>query len=89
MLEVKKFFGTWCGPCKMLAPTIEKLKVEHTDVKFTDLDVDTDFEEASKYGVRSIPLVVIERNGVEVQRFQGLQSEMAYNNAINELKKAV
>jgi len=89
MLEVKKFYGTWCGPCKMLTPTIEKLKVEHTDVKFTDLDVDVDFEEASKYGVRSIPLVVLERNGKEIQRFAGLQSEMAYNNAINELKKAV
>jgi thioredoxin 1 len=89
MLEVKKFYGTWCGPCKMLAPTIEKLKKEHTDVRFTDIDVDQDFEAASKYVVRSIPLVVIERDGQEVQRFSGLQSEMAYNNAINELKRAV
>lgn len=87
MLEVKKFYGTWCGPCKALTPTIEKLKQAHTDVRFEDIDVDVDFEAASKYGVRSIPLVVIEKDGQEVQRFAGLQSEMAYNNAINELKK--
>jgi thioredoxin 1 len=89
MLEVKKFYGTWCGPCKMLAPTIERLKEQHTDVRFIDIDVDKDFEAASHYAVRSIPLVVIEKNGKEVQRFSGLQSEMAYNNAINELKKAI
>lgn len=87
MIEVKKFFGVWCGPCKMLAPTIEKLKKEHTDVRFTDIDVDQDFESASQYAVRSIPLVVIEKNGKEVQRFSGVQSEMAYTNAINEWKK--
>ena len=87
MLKVKKFYGTWCGPCRTLAPTIEKLKEQHTDVKFIDIDVDKDFEAASKYAVRSIPLVVIEQNGKEVQRFSGVQSEMAYNNALNELKK--
>jgi thioredoxin 1 len=86
MLEVKKFYGTWCGPCKMLAPTIEKLKTEHTNVNFVDIDVDSDYEAASKYGVRSIPLVVIEKDGKEVQRFSGVQSEMTYKNAINEWK---
>jgi len=87
MIEVKKFFGEWCGPCKALAPTITKLKEQHGDVTFTDYDVDEDFEAASKYGVRSIPLVVIEHNGKEIQRFAGLQSEMAYSNAINEVKQ--
>ena len=86
MLEVKKFYGTWCGPCRTLAPTIEKLKEQHADVRFIDIDVDKDFEAASKYGIRSIPLVVIEKDGKEVQRFAGVQSEMAYVNAINEWK---
>jgi thioredoxin 1 len=86
MLEVKKFYGTWFGPGKMLTPTIERLKEQHTDVVFKDIDVDKDFEAASQYAVRSIPLVVIEKNGKEVQRFSGVQSEMAYTNAINEWK---
>ena len=88
MLEVKKFYGTWCGPCKMLAPVIEKLKTQHTDVVFKDINVDEDYELASQYAVRSIPLVVLEKDGKEVQRFAGLQSELAYQNAINELKTA-
>lgn len=88
MLEVKKFYGTWCGPCRMLAPVIEKLKTQHTDIVFKDINVDEDYELASKYAVRSIPLVVLEKDGKEVQRFTGLQSELAYQNAINELKSA-
>ena len=88
MLEVKKFYGTWCGPCRMLAPVIEKLKTQHTDVVFKDINVDEDYELASQYAVRSIPLVVLEKDGKEVQRFTGLQSELAYTNAINELKSA-
>ena len=88
MLEVKKFYGTWCGPCRMLAPVIEKLKTQHTDVVFKDINVDEDYELASQYSVRSIPLVVLEKDGKEVQRFTGLQSELAYQNAINELKTA-
>ena len=87
MLEVQKFYATWCGPCKMLTPTIERLKEQHSDVTFKDIDVDKDFESASQYAVRSIPLVVIEKDGKEVQRFSGVQSEMAYTNAINEWKK--
>ena len=86
MLEVKKFYGTWCNPCKMLTPTIESLKTKFSDVKFSDIDVDMDFEAASQYSVRNIPLVVIEKNGKEVQRFAGVQSELAYANAINEWK---
>jgi len=87
MVQVKKFYGTWCGPCKMLTPTIEKLKTQYSDVVFEDIDVDADFEAASKYVIRSIPTVVIEHNGKEVQRFAGVQSELAYQNAINEWKK--
>ena len=53
-------------------------------LKFEDIDVDLQFEVASKYGVRSVPLVVIERDGVEIHRFSGVQSALTYRNAINE-----
>ena len=88
MIEVKRFHAAWCGPCRMLAPIMENIKGKFEGVNFTDVDVDTQYEEAQKYSVRNIPLVVIEKDGQEVQRFSGLQSEMAYVNAINELKSA-
>lgn len=86
MLEVKKFYATWCGPCKMLTPIMEQVKGKFNDISFQDINIDEQFEVAQKYYVRSVPTVIIEKDGKEVQRFAGLQSEMAYSNALNELK---
>jgi thioredoxin 1 len=86
MIQVKKFYAQWCGPCKMLTPIMEGVKKNHTDVQFENIDVDSDFEIASKYSIRSVPTVIVEKDGIEVHRFAGLQSEMAYTNALNELK---
>lgn len=86
MLEVKKFYAEWCGPCKMLTPIMEQVQNKFSDVSFESINIDSQFEVAQKYYVRSVPTVIIEKDGKEVQRFAGLQSEMAYSNAINELK---
>jgi thioredoxin 1 len=83
MVEVKKFFGHWCSPCKLLAPVIEEIKKEMTDVKFVDVDVDENYELASKYGVRGVPTVVIEKDGVEVKRLVGMQQKGVL---VNEIK---
>lgn len=87
MIEVKRFHAEWCGPCRTLAPIIENVKGKFEGVSFTDVDVDKDFELAQKYFVRNVPTVVIEKDGEVVERFVGVQSELAYTNAINELKK--
>jgi thioredoxin 1 len=87
MIEVKKFEASWCGPCRALKPIFENVASKYNDVNFSYVDVDEQFELASKYGIRSVPTVVIEKNGKEVQRFSGVQSELAYINAINDWKK--
>jgi len=84
MIVVKKFSASWCGPCQALRPIFEEVKVRYSNVKFEEVDVDENYELASQYGVRSVPTVVIEKNGAEVSRFTGLQSKLAYTNAINE-----
>lgn len=86
MIQVKKFYAEWCGPCKMLTPIMEQVKGKFSDISFEDIDIDSQFEVAQKYYVRSVPTVIIEQDGQEVQRFAGLQSELAYTNALNELK---
>jgi thioredoxin 1 len=63
---------------------MEGIKPKFKNVNFVNIDVDQQFEVASKYGIRSVPTVVIEKNGQEVKRMSGLQSEMMYVNAINE-----
>ena len=84
MLEVKKFYAEWCGPCKMLTPIMEHVQTKFTDVSFESINIDSHFEVAQKYFVRSVPTVIIEKNGKEVERFVGVQSELAYINALNE-----
>jgi len=87
MVTVKKFSAVWCGPCRALAPVMNEVKTQFSNVKFEDYDVDVAYEEATKYGIRSVPTVIIEKNGVEVERFTGTSSKLAYINAINESLK--
>jgi len=86
MIQVKKFYAEWCGPCKMLTPIMENVKTKFETINFENVDIDSQFEVAQKYFVRSVPTVIIEKDGKEIHRFAGLQSEMAYINALNELK---
>ena len=68
------FWATWCPPCKMLAPTIEELAVElEGEVVVAKLDVDQAQDIAMKYGVMSIPTMVLFKNGEEVRRTVGFQ----------------
>jgi thioredoxin 1 len=84
MVQVKKFYAEWCGPCKVLTPLMENVKSKFKNVDFEDIDIEVQYEVAQKYYVRSVPTVIIEKDGTEVGRFTGVQSEMAYINALNE-----
>ena len=86
MLEVKRFSAAWCGPCRALAPVMEGIKTQHSDVVFETIDVDIDHEQASKYAIRSVPTVIFVKDGVEVERLVGVNSKLAYENKINEYK---
>ena len=68
------FWAAWCGPCRTIAPVIEELAQE-TEGQFVvgKLDVDQNAESATKYGVRSIPTLIIFKNGQEVDRLLGGQ----------------
>lgn len=87
MVTVKKFSAVWCGPCRALAPVMNEIKGNFSNVKFEEYDIDEYSEVTEQYSVRSVPTVIIEKNGVELQRFTGLSSKIAYVNAINEAIK--
>ncbi|NWF90897.1 MAG: thioredoxin [Ignavibacteriaceae bacterium] len=66
------FWATWCGPCKAIAPIVEELANEYDGkVKIGKLDVDDNQQSAIKYGVRSIPTLLIFKNGKVVDTIVG------------------
>lgn len=76
MVELLDFYADWCGPCVTMKPVLEELEKEMADtVKITKIDVDQQQEEASKYGVMSIPTYIILKDGEEVDRFIGATSK--------------
>ncbi len=66
------FYADWCGPCKMLAPIMEELSKETPDVKFLKLDVEAESRLAMEYQVRSIPTVIVFKDGEVVEKVVGL-----------------
>ncbi len=67
------FFANWCGPCRMMTPIIEDTKNEVGDsANILKVDVDTNKEIAIKYGIRSIPTLIIFKNGEVVWRQTGV-----------------
>ena len=69
------FWADWCGPCKMLSPVIAELSKEWKD-KVTVIKVNTDQKSdiATQYGIRSIPTVILFKNGNEAKRVNGVMS---------------
>ncbi|RMF65110.1 MAG: thioredoxin [Calditrichaeota bacterium] len=72
------FWAEWCGPCKMIAPVVEELAAEFDGrVKVGKLDVDSNQITSSKYGIRSIPALLIFKNGEVVEQIVGAAPKQA------------
>jgi thioredoxin len=80
------FWAEWCGPCKALAPTIDQIAEEYAGkMKVYKLDVQTEAALASKYGVSSIPTLLIFKEGEVVDRIVGLQPKKNITDRIDKL----
>lgn len=77
------FWATWCGPCKMLAPVIEQLANERTDVTVCKVNVDEEQELAVKFGIQSIPTLVLLKDGKECGRAVGYRDYKSVNDFID------
>lgn len=66
------FYADWCGPCKMLSPTVDEVANENDDIKVVKVNVDEAQDIAIKYQVMSIPTLVVIKNGNEVNRSVGV-----------------
>ncbi len=85
-LVVVQYFATWCGPCKMLKPVLEALSAEMSDIKFYRLDIDLYRNQAIEAGIRSVPTVVVYKDGEEVDRTSGYQPKEKVQAWLNQFK---
>jgi thioredoxin 1 len=85
-LVVVQYFATWCGPCKMLKPVLESLAAEMKDVKFYRSDIDLFRNQAVEAGIRSVPTVVVYKDGEEVDRSSGYQPKEKVEAWLNQFK---
>ena len=78
------FFATWCGPCQMLTPVLEKISEERNDFDIYKVDIDEEMELAIKYGVEVVPTMIIFKNGNPVGRLEGFHDK---SSLIEEVSK--
>lgn len=79
-IEVLKFSASWCGPCKVLAQTLQGVE------GIKNIDIEKDMETARKYNIRTVPTLVFLKDEKEVHRKSGSMPLSMYNEIIDEIK---
>lgn len=80
------FWAPWCGPCRMMAPVFDELAGEYGDkVKFVKLNVDESPDVAQRYGVMSIPTLIVFRGGEPAQQHVGFRGKPHLEQVVQEL----
>ena len=76
------FWAVWCGPCKMLSPVVDQIAEETQGVKFGKLNIDDEMDIAEKYGIMSIPTLMLFKNGEPVNQLVGVQPKSVIENLL-------
>ena len=77
------FWAQWCGPCRMLAPTIEELEKDYQDKAIVaKINTEEERELAVEFGIRSIPAIIIFKNGEQVETITGVRPKSFYSDKL-------
>ena len=74
---VVDFWAAWCGPCRMVAPELEAMAADRSDVKVVKVDVEANPTVAARYGIRGIPTIALFRDGEQVAASVGAKPRRA------------
>lgn len=77
------FWAPWCGPCRMVLPVVEEIAEERDDIVVGKVNVDEQPELAERYGVMTIPTLIVFENGEELQRSVGAKNKRAILNMVD------
>lgn len=82
------FWATWCGPCRMMAPVFEKVSGEYEGkLRFAKLDTDESQAVAAKYGIMSIPTLIVFKDGKPFAQMVGFRPEALFRKDIEKIAK--
>lgn len=71
------FFAPWCGPCRMLSPIVDEIAQERSDIKVCKVNTDEQEELAMRFGIMSIPTLIVFKGGEPVRKTMGVQPKAA------------
>ena len=80
------FWAPWCGPCRQIAPMIDELANENPGVKIGKVNIDDNPSAAQKYGVNSIPTLLVFKDGQVTESFVGVRPKAQLQDALNSVK---
>jgi len=84
-IAIIDFWATWCGPCKMMTPIIEKIASNHPEYTVGKVDIDAAPHIAARFNVMSIPTIIILKDGVPEDQTVGVVNEKAIMEKVNAL----
>lgn len=85
-ISLVDFSAAWCGPCKMLAPVLEKVSDDLGDkVNFFHLDVDESPDASSQFGIRGVPTMIVFHDGQEIDRMVGFRDRNALQTQLEDI----
>jgi thioredoxin 1 len=77
------YYAEWCGPCKTLVPRLDALQTEYPNIPFVKIDVDANMSHAQELGIRSVPTVMVLKNGEPIHRSSGANTPDFYKEILN------
>ena len=82
------FWAPWCGPCRMVGPVLEQIDAEREDMRVVKLNVDDNQQTAAKFGVMSIPTMILFKNGQPVHQIVGAQPRPRIESQLDQVLTA-